>query len=217
MPEYPVRDAFDRGMPTGRAERGTEHTMMTDRRTLLNAGAALGAAALIGDTLTQDAFAQPSPSYLGAPEPGKPGDFDFLSGNWKIAHQRLLKPGEWDHFEGEATCWSILGGVASIEELRIPARDFSGMGLRTLDREKKLWSDYWMNAKFGIIGSEGVTGGFINGDGVFLSDDMDGDTPIKVIGLWDQITKTSCRWRQGVSRDNGTTWDWNWIMNWTRV
>jgi hypothetical protein len=33
----------------------------------------------------------------------------------------------------------------------------------------------------------------VRGDGVFLTDDVDGDTPIKVIGLWDQITATSCR------------------------
>lgn len=186
--------------------------MNPDRRLVVNAGVALGAVALIGD-----AFAQPSPDYLAAPAPGKPGDFDFLHGEWKIAHQRLKSPGEWDKFEGEATCWSILGGVASIEELRIPARDFSGMGLRTLNRETLVWSDYWMNAKFGIVGSEGVTGGFVNGDGVFLSDDKDGDTQIKVIGLWDKITKTSCRWRQGVSRDGGKTWDWNWIMDWARA
>ena len=46
---------------------------------------------------------------------------------------------------------------------------------------------------------------------------MDGDTPIKVIGLWDQITKTSCRWRQMASEDGGATWSENWIMHWTRV
>jgi hypothetical protein len=186
--------------------------MNPERRLVLNAGVALGAAALMGD-----AMAQPPADYLRAAEPGRPGHFDFLQGNWKISHKRLLKPAEWDDFEGEATCWSILGGVASIGELRIPARDFSGMGLRTLDREKQVWSDYWMNAKFGLIGAEGVTGGFVNGDGVFLSDDKDGDKPIKVIGLWDKITPASCRWRQGVSRDGGATRDYNWIMDWTRV
>lgn len=185
---------------------------MTDRRTLLNAGAALGAAAMMGD-----AMAQPAPDYLRKAPPGKPGEFDFLHGEWRIKHQRLLKPGEWDHFEGEATCWTILGGVASVEELRIPARDFSGMGLRTLDMKEKVWSDYWMNAKWGTLGSAGVTGGFIDGDGVFVSDDMDGDVAIKVIGLWDRITPASCRWRQGVSRDGGKTWDWNWIIDWTRA
>src|ERR1700754_2557260 len=99
MPVYPRPDASDRA--------GEDRDMNPDRRLLLNAGAALGAAALMGDAL-----AQPSADYLGMPEPGKPGDFDFLQGSWKIKHQRLLKPGEWDRFEGEATGWSILGGVA---------------------------------------------------------------------------------------------------------
>jgi hypothetical protein len=191
--------------------------MNPDRRLVLSASAALGVTALMGETLVNDAFAQPAPGYLDPASPGKPGDFNFLQGNWQIAHQRLLKPGEWDRFSGEATCWSILGGVASIEELRIPARDFSGMGLRTLDMKTLVWSDYWMNAKWGVIGSEGVKGGFVRGDGVFLSDDVDGDVAIKVIGLWDLITPTSCRWRQGVSRDGARTWAWNWIMDWTRA
>ena len=91
------------------------------------------------------------------------------------------------------------------------------MGLRTLDIKEKVWSDYWMNAKWGLIGSEGVKGGFVKGDGVFLSDDVEGDKPIKVIGLWDKISTNGCRWRQGVSHDGGATWDWNWIMDWTRV
>ncbi len=186
--------------------------MDPDRRLVLNAGAALGAAALMGGAL-----AQPPANYLDTPAPGKPGDFHFLHGNWKIQHQRLLKPGEWDRFEGEASCFTILGGVASVEELRIPARDFSGMGLRVLDMTTKVWSDYWMNAKSGVLGSEGVKGGFVNGDGVFLSDEVDGDTPIKVIGLWDRISANGCRWRQGVSRDGGRTWDYNWIMDWTRA
>ncbi|MGV3578897.1 hypothetical protein [Brevundimonas sp.] len=41
--------------------------------------------------------------------------------------------------------------------------------------------------------------------------------PMIVRGLWDQITGTSHRWRQGVSRDGGTTWDWNWVMEWTKA
>ena len=68
-----------------------------------------------------------------SPVAARAGEFDFLNGEWTIAQRRLKAPGDWDVFEGQATCWSILGGVASVEELRIPARDFSGMGLRTLD------------------------------------------------------------------------------------
>ena len=39
--------------------------------------------------------------------------------------------------------YGILGGTVSVEELRIPARQFSGMGLRLLDPVRRLWADHW--------------------------------------------------------------------------
>lgn len=177
------------------------------RRSLLlsAAGAAIGLAVL-------------DPISLSAEETsvGKPGDFDFLAGSWKISHRRL-KGKEWDEFPGEATCWSILGGIGSIEELRIPARDFAGMGLRLLDVEKRIWSDYWVNARSGVLGAAGLTGVFHKGVGTFVADDVDNGQPIKVRGVWDRITRTSCRWHQAVSRDGGKTWDGNWFMDWVRA
>jgi hypothetical protein len=150
--------------------------------------------------------------------PGKPGEFDFLQGEWKISHRRQPSPeAEWDTFEGEASCWTILGGIGSIEELRIPARDFAGMGLRLLDQEKKVWNDIWMNAKSGIVTGPGTPGGFAHGAGIFDSTEtVDGRTTI-YRGVWDEITPASCRWRQMASADGGATWAENWIMHWTRV
>lgn len=180
------------------------------RRTVLQT-AAIGLA--IGATGIDLAFAA-----LPPPPPGKPGDFDFLAGEWRIKHRRLLPDtGKWDEFEGEATCWTILGGVGSVEELRIPARDFSGMGLRLLDVEKKIWSDFWVNAKWGVLTTPGQTGGFVDGVGTFASEDVDSGKPIVARGVWDRITPTSCRWHQAVSRDDGATWEENWFMDWTRV
>jgi hypothetical protein len=149
--------------------------------------------------------------------PGKPGDFDFLQGSWKIRNRKLKSPGVWDEFDGESTCFSILGGVVSVEELRLPARDFGGMGLRTLDVQKKVWSDIWMNAKSGVVVSPGATGYFENGAGIFDEDDEEDGKPVRYRGIWDEITPASCRWRQGTSRDGGKTWEYNWIMNWTRA
>ena len=189
-------------------------------------GLAVGAGVLHATHALAADGAAPLPT-VGAPSatvamatkrtPGRPGDFDWLAGEWKIRHRRLKAPGEWDEFEGEATCWTILGGVGSVEELRIPARDFSGLGLRLLDLETRVWSDYWVNARSGVLGAAGLTGSFENGDGVFLAEEVDGDTPILVRGLWDAITATSHRWTQGVSRDGGKTWDDNWLMQWTRA
>ena len=149
----------------------------------------------------------------------KAGDFDFLSGNWKIHHRQLTSnnPEVWDIFEGEATCWSILNGMASIEELRIPARNFSGMGLRTFNSGKQLWSDFWMNAKNGILLTPGVEGFFQKGQGIFISEEIEAGQTIKVRGMWDNISATTCRWQQATSRDDGQSWQTNWLMEWVRA
>lgn len=178
------------------------------RRTLIKtamAGIAVGVMA--PELLTAESKAAP---------PGKPGDFDFLTGEWRI-HNRYLEKGAWIEFPGEATVVGILQGVVSVEELRIPTRGFSGMGLRALDVEKKVWVDHWVNAKSGVVNVPGQAGLFVDGVGTFTSEEKDGDTTVMYRGVWDRITKTSCRWYQSSSRDNGKTWVDNWYMDWTRV
>jgi hypothetical protein len=111
----------------------------------------------------------------------------------------------------------LLKGVASVEELRIPARNFSGMGLRLLDVERKLWADFWVNSKSGVLSPPPSWGSFSNGVGIWDSEDTEADKPQIVRGVWDQITPTSCRWYQASSRDAGKTWQENWVMQWRRV
>lgn len=154
---------------------------------------------------------------LAAPPPlGRPGDFDFLTGEWRI-HNRFLEGETWIEFPGEATVVGILAGICSVEELRIPARGFSGMGLRLLDAEKKVWSDHWVNAKSGVVAVPGQLGVFEDGVGTFVAGDTDDRGPVLYRGVWDRITPTSCRWFQGWSRDDGRTWTDTWFMDWTRV
>jgi hypothetical protein len=190
------------------------------RRALLGAGlVGLAAAVLPFPALAENPSFDPIPPRPQAPTPGKVGDFNFLAGEWRIAH-RMIKPGskdEWIEFEGEATCWTILAGVGSVEELRIPARDFSGMGLRMLDVKERIWSDFWVNAKSGVLTSPGQTGSFENGAGIFMSDYEEDGRKMISAGIWDRITATSCRWRQAGSADGGKTWDQSWIMDWRRI
>ncbi len=147
---------------------------------------------------------------------GKPGDFNFLSGNWKIKN-RMMKDKTWIEFDGEATVTGILEGIASIEELRIPARNFSGMGLRLLDVERKLWADFWVNSKSGVLGSVPTWGSFVNGVGIWDAEDTEGEKPMIARGVWDEITPTSCRWYQAVSYDGGKSFQETWVMRWTRA
>jgi hypothetical protein len=180
----------------------------TQRRILLQLAAGIAAIGQPGIAGAAIPAARPAAT-------GKAGDFDFLSGNWKIAH-RQLKDDKWDSFEGEATVYRALGGIASVEELRIPSRNFSGMGLRLLDVERKLWADYWVNNRSGILNPPSW-GSFTDGVGAWDSADADGATPTIVRGVWDRITPDSCRWYQAVSRDDGRTWDENWVMHWLRA
>ena len=176
--------------------------------------------ATLGLTLAQLLFSQKGNATMPTTTQGsaKPGDFNFLTGEWRIKNRRL-KPGadQWDEFDGEATVWGFLDGLGSLEELRIPARQFAGMGLRLLDVEKGLWNDFWVNAKSPVLTTPGTQGEFKDGAGTFTANEKDGEVSLLVRGIWDQITPHSCRWYQSLSKDNGKTWEDNWIMHWQRV
>ncbi len=187
----------------------TTDTSNHQRRVLLQAVAGLAA---LSHLSVAGAGAPASPAQAT----GKAGDFDFLSGEWKIRHRRL-KDVQWSEFEGEATVVPMLGGIASVEELRIPSQHFSGMGLRLLDVERRLWADYWVNSKNGVMNPAATMGCFTQGVGIWDAPDVDGGKPIIVRGVWDQITVSSCRWYQAVSRENGKTWEDNWVMQWVRA
>jgi hypothetical protein len=175
------------------------------RRTLLKSAAGLALASRVSST----AGAAPTAE-------GKPGDFDFLTGEWRI-HNKFLEGNTWIEFPGEATVVAILNGICSVEELRIPARNFSGMGLRLLDVEKNVWSDHWVNARSGVVAVPGQLGVFADGVGTFTSEDTDEKGKVTYRGVWDRITPRSCRWFQGWSRDGGKSWTDTWYMDWTRA
>lgn len=179
----------------------------TTRRTLLQLVGGLTTASLLPARARADA-AKPAPT-------GKPGDFDFLSGEWKI-HHRWFDGQTWLEFDGEATVVGMLDGKVSVEELRIPARGFFGIGLRLLDESSKLWADYWIPSGTGLFEPPPAWGSFVDGVGLWDSDGMDGETAIISRGSWDQIKKDACRWYSASSRDDGKTWEESWVMQWRR-
>lgn len=195
-------------------------TDSNERRRLLQAAAALALTPNAGAAPVAPAEPQPGPAMTGnlptTRTPGKPGDFDFLTGRWKIVNHRR-RNGAWDAFEGEATVHAILAGICSVEELRIPARQFSGMGLRLLDVKKAQWSDFWVSAASGEMGAQGLKGSFEGGAGIFEEASEEDGKPVLYRSVWDLITPTACRWQQAASRDGGKSWMLDWSMDWTRV
>jgi hypothetical protein len=95
-----------------------------NRRALLQITAGFAAA---GGAAMPAAHAA-APAKAAPPVPnGKPGDFNFLSGEWKIKN-RQFKSGGIEEFDGEATVHGILAGVGSVEELAHPFAWFKRHG-----------------------------------------------------------------------------------------
>ena len=187
----------------------TDEVSDAKRRALLQVVAGVSGSLALGQ---QRAHAGVIPPVANA----KAGDFNFLTGEWRIQN-RKLNGSQWEEFAGEATVISLLGGVVSVEELRIPTRNFSGMGLRLLDVERKLWADHWVNAKSGVLTPPPTWGSFVDGVGMWDSEETkDGKSAI-YRGVWDRISARSCRWYQASSSDGGRTWEQSWTMDWTRA
>lgn len=145
------------------------------------------------------------------------GDFDFLAGHWDIRHKRL-KDGTkdvWQRFDSTASVHRVLSGMGSIEELRKADGSDRGMAVRVWLPEPEKWADHWTSASSGVV-SAPQFGNFIDGDGVFITEEEVDGVQWQYRGVWDRITSESCRWHRAVSNDGGKTWDWNWWMEWTR-
>lgn len=154
---------------------------------------------------------------------GAPGDFDFFIGSWTVEHrrlkQRLVGSDDWQEFDGTCRCWSLLGGLANINE-RVANRPdgvSSGLGLRAFDARTRTWADWNLGAKQPHRIDPPIIGTFKNGVGTFLSDDTHEGIPIKVRGMFSRITPRSAQWEQAFSTDGGKSWETNWVMRYTRV
>jgi hypothetical protein len=151
---------------------------------------------------------------------GTPSDFDFLQGGvWSIRNRRLKErhvgSGDWDEFAATCRFWTLLNGVANVDEFDCPARGFMGMSVRTLDLAQRRWSIYWVNSTNGLL-QPPVHGGFNNGRGEFLGEDMDGDRPILARYIW-TVSPETPRWEQAFSLNRGETWETNWVMEFSRA
>lgn len=163
-------------------------------------------------------FAKPVASGTG-PE----HDFDFFLGSWSVKHrrlkQRLAGSHDWEEFAGTTTCWSLLGGLANLND-SIAHRSVGtgrGLGLRAYDAKTNTWADWWLDGRNPTrIDAPGI-GRFENGIGTFLSDDVFDGRPIKVRGVFSSLAPGVAQWEQAFSPDGGRTWETNWVMRYTRT
>jgi hypothetical protein len=145
-------------------------------------------------------------------------DFDFFTGNWKI-HNRMLKKKpdhttEWTEFESTQEMHIILRGIGNVDNFIAErnGKPFEGMTLRLFNPQTKLWSIYWADSNFGVLGLPPVVGSFENKVGHFFSKDKYDDKTLFTVYRWDARDANNPVWSQATSEDNGKTWEWNWFM-----
>jgi hypothetical protein len=138
-------------------------------------------------------------------------DFDFLFGEWNVRHRRLKErlrnSDEWEEFAGASATRPFLDGSGNLEDnfIEFPDGAYRAAALRSYDAASDSWAIWWLDARHPQILDVPVIGGFENGVGTFVADDVFEGQPIKVRFLWSDISKDSCRWQQAFSADCGRT------------
>ncbi|MDP3854003.1 hypothetical protein [Phenylobacterium sp.] len=146
-------------------------------------------------------------------------DFAFRAGEWDVTNRRLKQRGagsdDWEVFPSHETSQLLADGMISIDVATFPTKGFQGTTVRLYSPVKDEWAIYWINSKDGLL-QPPVHGRFTDGQGVFAGDDMDVETPVKVLFDWRSTDPDAPRWSQAFSYDDGKTWETNWIMEFRR-
>lgn len=147
-----------------------------------------------------------------------PSDFDFIIGDWVVAHRRLgarfCASTEWTEFAGLSSASKILGGFGNLEDnlLHMPDGSFRAVALRSYCSQTGLWSIWWLDGRNPTRLDTPVVGSFVDGVGLFFADDVLEGQPITVRFTWDARPHQNPTWEQAFSNDGGATWETNWTM-----
>jgi hypothetical protein len=144
-------------------------------------------------------------------------------GIWKVQNtflaKRLQHSHEWLRFQATDIESPLRTGTGNLEYyLTNHWPGLVGMALRLYDPHAHKWTIYWSDNRFsqGVL-QPPVSGTFKDGVGVFEGADHVGSIPITVRYTWRNIDHDHARWSQAFSRDQGRSWETNWIMDFTRT
>lgn len=150
-------------------------------------------------------------------------DFDWLFGAWRVRHfrlkERLNDNNEWVEFDGTCVSQPMMAGLGNVDDnvLELPEGSYRAVGLRAFNRATGKWAIWWLDERNPHLIEPAVFGGFADGVGTFIGDDVFRDKPIKVRFQWSKITRTTAHWEQAFSPDGGKTWEVNWRMDFVRA
>jgi hypothetical protein len=155
-------------------------------------------------------------------EPGRPADFAFLRGEWRVEHRFRRAPDtdDWLLADGTASHSVLIGGMANMDEyvINAPSGTHRALALRSYDATAKEWAIWWLDARAPLGPLDPPTrGSFTGGVGTFHGVDATPDGPVRVRFIWSDVTDSSARWEQAYSSTPDTRWQTNWIMDFRRI
>ena len=111
------------------------------------------------------------------------------------------------------------GWVRHLEQnlIEIPGGTYHAIAIRAFDPKSSTWAIWWLDARDPHHLDKPVIGRFSDGVGEFRAVDAIGDQPVLVRFLWLNTQTATPRWEQAMSIDDGTTWETNWEMDFTRA
>jgi hypothetical protein len=147
--------------------------------------------------------------------------FAFQTGNWTVRHRklrrRLANDTDWQAFTGTCRAWELLGGAGNVDDhwLDDPHGAYAAATIRRLEPDGN-WSIWWVDSRQAGLDSP-MSGAFSNGTGTFYGKDRLDGRPIEVRFIWSEISASGCRWEQAFSPEGSTSWETNWIMDFSRI
>jgi hypothetical protein len=144
-------------------------------------------------------------------------DFDFLIGHWKVFNTKLkswlCECNDWLNFESHYTEQKSNSGIGNIgiHEYKIG----NSLCERSILRQYDSHSDFWKIDRMdnmSALAMPSLKGAFWHNKGSFLSKGIFDGQDVLVWVEWTKICKTYAYWEQALSKDNGKTWELNWMM-----
>lgn len=148
-------------------------------------------------------------------------DFDFLLGQWTVINTRLERwmcgCREWIEFESrhEERKLSSGAGTVALHQYTMDRVPFERSVLRSYNEKLDFWKIDRLDERTNLVMNP-LQGTFWGNKGSFISRGNLDERDVLVNVEWTKVCETYACWEQALSKDNGRSWETNWVMEFFR-
>lgn len=141
-------------------------------------------------------------------------DFDFFHGSWHVEHKQRTGGEEWIEYSGGCVARDLAGGIGFVDEMTFPTGN-TGSTIALYEPGEDRWAHYWVSSRDGVM-QPAVYGTRTGPTAEFFGSDTHEGRPIRVRSVWQIDSPDRFTWEQSFSDDDGSTWETNWVMLFSR-